>query len=361
MNDNISTLIEDFNKIKNDVKTLQSQIEINDKMGFILSDDGFKKYVYSNFLPLLNKFVTENLKFFDFSINFYLDSNLNEHFYERVGEYISFSTFSNGEKQIIELAFLFALQRFLEEIYNFSCNYQFFDELFDPYIPVDYSHIMDIEDNPNHMKTIDDVENSPDFDSISMRSRKENRYSSGNYSEGDKVFHANRILSLSEGDVLKASCSLAMTEQNQHHHDILIDQDFKRIHDLLSSSQILKNNYRDFFHHHHLVKNVILTGDWYPHILTLDSWVVAYEALNDPEIRFLLTPRSEMKFTVSRGREKDKEANNSSDLLYPSMALPIRTSSFFRQTNLKFQMQLLTSRGEFDNTVYVIVGVPMSV
>ena len=127
----ISEIETEVEKVLSERTSIKKNLKINDTMEFVLSDDGFKRYVYSNFLPLLNQFVTENLKFFDFSMNFYLDANLNENFYEKIGENISFSTFSNGEKQIVELAFLFGLQRFLEEIYNFSCNYQFFDELFD--------------------------------------------------------------------------------------------------------------------------------------------------------------------------------------------------------------------------------------
>lgn len=150
INSQVSSIADTILNLQKEKKGIEKSLKINDKIAFVLSDEGFKKYVYTNFLPLLNKYVTENLKFFDFSMNFYLDSNLNENFYVKLGENISFSTLSNGEKQVAELAFLFALQRFLEEIYNFKLDCQFFDELFDTSLDSDKLYYL-----MNFLRTLD--------------------------------------------------------------------------------------------------------------------------------------------------------------------------------------------------------------
>ena len=139
--ESITLEIENTKKDKSDKEQkkvdLLEQISVNNVFKFILSDDGFKKYVYQYFIPILNYYMNENLSHFNFNRNFKLDGNLQETFWQFEGENIPFETFSNGEKQIIEMSFVFALQRFLQKVYDFKLNLTFADELFDSSLDFD--------------------------------------------------------------------------------------------------------------------------------------------------------------------------------------------------------------------------------
>lgn len=134
----IDKINEDILKIKNKMKELKAEgnklCKENEDIElflFVLSDKGLKKFIYDIVLDKLNKYTNDNLILFDSNIKFNLDSELKETFYYKIGEEIKYSSFSNGEKLILDLSFLFALQKFLEEFYNFNINYLFFDEILD--------------------------------------------------------------------------------------------------------------------------------------------------------------------------------------------------------------------------------------
>ena len=55
----------------------------------------------------------------------------------KTGEEVKVDTFSSGEQQLIDVAFMFGLQRFLEKINNFNNRSIFIDELFDASIDID--------------------------------------------------------------------------------------------------------------------------------------------------------------------------------------------------------------------------------
>lgn len=97
----------------------------------VLGDTGLKRFIYERFLPLLNSYVNENLASFNFDLNFSLDENLKERLWRKAGQTIPFGTLSNGEKEVVEISFLFALQKFLEKVYDFRLDVTFADELFD--------------------------------------------------------------------------------------------------------------------------------------------------------------------------------------------------------------------------------------
>lgn len=102
----------------------------------ILSDDGIKKFIYNKFMPVLNNFINNILKEFEFNIKFELLESLDEKIYNKMGEEIDINTFSNGEQQLIDISFMFGLQQFLQKINNFNNKMCFIDELFDASLDV---------------------------------------------------------------------------------------------------------------------------------------------------------------------------------------------------------------------------------
>lgn len=210
-------------------------------------------------------------------------------------------------------------------------------EMLSPSIPPHVNAALDASVTSDHLS----LEDMPDSDSECFRNKRM-------YSQGETMFQMNRSMAFSEGNILKQCRQFAHTT-NEHVCDVIDDHSLKRLHDILSYSQILKNKHGMFFHHHHLDKAVLLFDDFhhgqtYP--ARLDSWIVAYDALNDPEIKWLFTPRSEMISRIKSDPVGKKKVPTLRNLFYHQMALPTRAPLLLRQINLDFQRQLLNSRGE---------------
>jgi DNA repair exonuclease SbcCD ATPase subunit len=118
-------------KIEEESAAVTAEQRTSSVIKFVLSDEGFKRYVYNSFVPVLNGHVNEVLNDFSQDVIFELDTNLQERFWVKHGVSVEYDTFSNGEKQILDVSFLFGMQAFLTKIYGFNCEITFIDELWD--------------------------------------------------------------------------------------------------------------------------------------------------------------------------------------------------------------------------------------
>lgn len=148
INRQMSEVEKNMTEIEEKYEKLNGMVDINNTMKYILSDEGIKNFIYQRFIPVLNKYVNDNLAQLDMNIKFVLDNNLDESFYYLVGESLKFEGFSNGEKQLLEMAFLLGFQKFLSQIYNFDSDHVFIDELFDSSID-----LTNLEKIVNNMKS----------------------------------------------------------------------------------------------------------------------------------------------------------------------------------------------------------------
>jgi len=73
----------------------------------LLKDGGVKSKIIKKYLPLINQQVNRYLQMMDFYINFTLDEEFNETVQSPIHEDFSYASFSEGEKQRIDLALLF--------------------------------------------------------------------------------------------------------------------------------------------------------------------------------------------------------------------------------------------------------------
>ena len=137
INKQISTVEQHMAEYMDKLEAVSNMIRINDVMKFLLSDDGIKNYIYQRFTPLLTNFVNENLAQFESSVKFKLSNELQEEFYYRVGESLSYASFSGGERMILDLSFILGFQKFLEQVYNFHSDIIIVDEIFDSSIDGD--------------------------------------------------------------------------------------------------------------------------------------------------------------------------------------------------------------------------------
>jgi DNA repair exonuclease SbcCD ATPase subunit len=97
----------------------------------LLKDGGVKTKIIKKYLPLINQQVNRYLQMMDFYINFTLDEEFNETVQSPIHEDFSYASFSEGEKQRIDLALLFTWREVARFKNSVNTNLMILDEVFD--------------------------------------------------------------------------------------------------------------------------------------------------------------------------------------------------------------------------------------
>jgi len=97
----------------------------------LLKDGGVKSKIIKKYLPLINQQVNRYLQMMDFYINFTLDEEFNETVQSPIHEDFSYASFSEGEKQRIDLALLFTWREVAKFKNSTNTNLLILDEIFD--------------------------------------------------------------------------------------------------------------------------------------------------------------------------------------------------------------------------------------
>jgi DNA repair exonuclease SbcCD ATPase subunit len=97
----------------------------------LLKDGGIKTKIISKFIPVINQRINKYLQSMDFYVNFTLDDNFNEKILSRFRDDFSYASFSEGEKQKIDLALLFTWREVAALKNSVSTNLLLLDEVFD--------------------------------------------------------------------------------------------------------------------------------------------------------------------------------------------------------------------------------------
>ena len=97
----------------------------------LLKDGGVKTKIIKKYLPLINQQINRYLQMMDFYINFTLDEEFNETVQSPIHEDFSYASFSEGEKQRIDLALLFTWREVAKFKNSISTNLMVLDEVFD--------------------------------------------------------------------------------------------------------------------------------------------------------------------------------------------------------------------------------------
>ena len=156
-NDMIDGEYESLNKMKqqlqesNDNKIeLLERNEIYNICGMLLKDTGIKTRIIKQYLPIMNKLINGYLNDFDFFANFNLDENFSEVIKSRHRDEFSYDSFSEGEKQRIDLAILFTWREVARMKNSVNTNLLILDEVFDS--------SLDAEGTENFMKVMNSLE-----------------------------------------------------------------------------------------------------------------------------------------------------------------------------------------------------------
>ena len=103
----------------------------NNVMSEMLRDTGIKTKVIKEYLPIINKLVNQYLQTLDFFVHFNLDEAFVETIRSRHRDSFSYDSFSEGEKQRIDLALLFAWRQIAKMKNSVATNLLVLDETFD--------------------------------------------------------------------------------------------------------------------------------------------------------------------------------------------------------------------------------------
>jgi len=97
----------------------------------MLKDTGIKTKIIKEYLPVMNNLVNKYLQVLDFFVQFNLDENFNETIKSRHRDAFNYASFSEGEKQRIDLALLFTWRQIAKMKNSSSTNLLILDETFD--------------------------------------------------------------------------------------------------------------------------------------------------------------------------------------------------------------------------------------
>ena len=102
----------------------------------LLKDSGIKTKIIRQYLPVINKLVNKYLKSMDFFVQFDLDETFKETIKSRHRDKFTYASFSEGEKQRIDLALVFTWRTIAKMKNSASTNLLLLDEVFDSSLDV---------------------------------------------------------------------------------------------------------------------------------------------------------------------------------------------------------------------------------
>lgn len=134
----VSTAMAELTKLQEEKQSLAEL-----KLGYIdqqnyffianemLKDTGIKTKIVKQYLPVINKLVNQYLQTLDFFVLFNLDESFNETIKSRYRDEFTYASFSEGEKQRIDLSLLFTWRQIAKMKNSANTNLLILDETFD--------------------------------------------------------------------------------------------------------------------------------------------------------------------------------------------------------------------------------------
>lgn len=130
-NNDYDALMKDYHELMGNRNTMNDQAAYNTVIFEMLKDSGIKTKVIKQYLPVINKLVNQYLSILDFYVHFDLDEKFEETIRSRHRDSFSYASFSEGEKQRIDLALLFTWRQIAKMKNSISTNLLILDETFD--------------------------------------------------------------------------------------------------------------------------------------------------------------------------------------------------------------------------------------
>lgn len=140
----LTTAKEEIKKYKQGLADLRtSQDELKELASYqrvaqeLLKDTGIKTKIIKQYLPVINQLVNQYLQVLDFFVYFNLDESFTETIRSRHRDDFSYDSFSEGEKQRIDLSLLFTWRQVAKMKNSVATNLLILDETFDSSLDAD--------------------------------------------------------------------------------------------------------------------------------------------------------------------------------------------------------------------------------
>jgi len=130
-NDELTVMKTDQNSLMEQRLIFNEESSYNSVMGEMLKDTGIKTKVIKQYVPIINNLVNQYLQVLDFFVHFNLDEAFQETIRSRHRDAFSYASFSEGEKQRIDLALLFTWRQIAKMKNSVATNLLVLDETFD--------------------------------------------------------------------------------------------------------------------------------------------------------------------------------------------------------------------------------------
>jgi len=110
---------------------ISEEYSYNEVMSEMLKDTGIKTKIIKQYIPVINKLVNQYLQILDFFVHFNLDESFSEVIRSRHRDEFTYESFSEGEKQRIDLSLLFTWRQIAKMKNSVATNLLILDETFD--------------------------------------------------------------------------------------------------------------------------------------------------------------------------------------------------------------------------------------
>lgn len=130
-NQKLSQIEEDLLKVQNEFLEKKDSLQYYEYMCNLLKDGGVKTRIIRKYLPVINQLINKYLNTMDMFINFTFDEEFNETINSPLHDNFSYSSFSEGQKQRINLSILWTFRELVKIKNSTNVNLLLFDEILD--------------------------------------------------------------------------------------------------------------------------------------------------------------------------------------------------------------------------------------
>ena len=130
-NDDYDELVKEYHELMGNKNSLSDQSSYNTVIAEMLKDTGIKTKIVNQYLPVINSLANQYLQTLDFYVHFDLDGAFKETIRSRHRDMFTYESFSEGEKQRIDLALLFTWRQVAKMKNSVATNLLLLDETFD--------------------------------------------------------------------------------------------------------------------------------------------------------------------------------------------------------------------------------------
>jgi DNA repair exonuclease SbcCD ATPase subunit len=167
-NSDLTELDSELHELTDTKFLLNERSSYNRVASELLRDTGIKTKIIRQYVPVINELTNKYLQILDFFVHFELDDSFSETIRSRYRDTFSYDSFSEGEKQRIDLSLLFTWRQIAKMKNSVSTNLLILDETFDS--------SLDGEGVDNLMKIIDTLKDDTNVFVISHKTELEDAH-----------------------------------------------------------------------------------------------------------------------------------------------------------------------------------------